>query len=212
MKGVIMVEVDTLMRYHFGGYGGRMYALSGYLTILKDPEFSEEEKESAKKNVPEVFAWIKRKYDQIPFSELSKSPFYDDLKPLFEINKLLSALEEELEREPLDPDKIESIMSSLSEQGKEYGMIVDKYYRELTGKDLGAATVETRALMEYRSKEQIEDQARWLKEQGIEPNSFEKAAMEYYGVEIPEEKGSIGYYPPSIIDKEVMLEAIRRSL
>ncbi|GAI22660.1 unnamed protein product, partial [marine sediment metagenome] len=50
-----------------------------------------------------------------------------------------------------------------------------------------AETVETRALLEYRSKEQIEDQARWLKEQGIEPNSFEKAAMEYYGVEIPEE-------------------------
>ncbi|GAI59319.1 unnamed protein product, partial [marine sediment metagenome] len=48
-------------------------------------------------------------------AELSKSPFYDDLKPLFEINKLLSALEEELERKPLDFDKIESILSKSGE-------------------------------------------------------------------------------------------------
>ncbi|GAH23369.1 unnamed protein product, partial [marine sediment metagenome] len=181
-------RVDTLIRYHFGGFGARMYALSGYLTILKDPAFSEEEKESAKKKAPENFAWIKRKYNQIPYSELSKSPFYDDLKPLFEFNKLLSALEEELKKKSWDFDKIESILSKSGEFGKEYTKAVNKYYMELTGKDLGAATVETRALMEYRSKEQIQDQARWLKEQGIEPNSFEKAAMDYYGVDIPEEE------------------------
>ncbi|GAH86371.1 unnamed protein product, partial [marine sediment metagenome] len=170
------------------GFGARMYALAGYLTILKDPAFSEEEKESAKKKAPENFAWIKRKYNQIPYSELSKSPFYDDLKPLFEFNKLLSALEEELKKKSWDFDKIESILSKSGEFGKEYTKAVNKYYMELTGKDLGAATVETRALMEYRSKEQIQDQARWLKEQGIEPNSFEKAAMEYYELEIPEEE------------------------
>lgn len=181
-------RVDTLIRYHFGGFGARMYALSGYLTILKDPAFSEVEKESAKKKAPENFAWIKRKYDQIPYSELSKSPFYDDLKPLFEFNKLLSALEEELKKKSWDFDKIESILSKSEKFGKEYTKAVNKYYMELTGKDLGAATVETRALMEYRSKEQIQDQARWLKEQGIKPNSFEKAAMDYYGVIIPEEE------------------------
>lgn len=196
-------RVDALIRYHFGGSGGRMYSLSGYLTILKDPSFSEEDKEGAKNKAREAFAWIKRKYDQIPYSELSDSPFYDDFKPLFEINKLLIPIAGELDSETPDYDRIERILNEFREFGEEYTKTVDKCYEKATGKGLGSEDTKTRALLEYRSKEQIEEQARWLKEHGIAPNSFEKAAMDYYGVHcgIPVVKPSEGIVKPEVKDE-----------
>jgi len=188
-KGKIELKkrVDTLTRFFFGGFGNYLAVIQGSLDILASTT-KPEKKERAKDNIHKAFLWIKRKYEQIPFSELEDSPFYDDFKPLFEVNALLSTLDRLLSETPEAFGEIENIIDKIRELGYEYASNINKYYKELTGKNITAEKLETRALMEYRSKEQIEDQARWLQEHGIEPNSFEKAAMDYFGVVIPEEE------------------------
>ena len=162
-------RVDTLTRYFFGGFGNN-------LTII----FLLVGKESRTKTMKNIFAWIKRKYEQIPFSELKKGPYYSDFKPLFEIKELIPKLEKSIESS--ETENVKSIVKQIARLGRDYADTVGKHYKKLTGKSLSGESVETRALLEYRNKEQIQEQVKWLQEQGIEPNSFEKAAMSYYGV------------------------------
>lgn len=162
-------RVDVLTQYFFGGFGNN-------LTII----FLLVGNESRTKTMKNIFAWIKRKYEQIPFSELKKSPHYSNFKPLFEINELIPKLEKSIESS--DTENVKSIIKHIARLGRDYADTVGEHYKELTGKSLSRENIETRALLEYRSKEQIQEQAKWLTEQGIEPNSFEKAAMSYYGV------------------------------
>ena len=82
---------------------------------------------------------------------------------------------------------IERILHEITQLGGGYAETVNRYYKELTGKIFALAGIKTRALMEYRSKEQIVEHVRWLKENSIKPNSFERAAMDYYGVSWGEE-------------------------
>ena len=189
----IKQRVDALTRYFFGGFGNYLTLIFMKFYWVKEPLFAEEKKEEAKEYIRKSFAWIKRKYEQIPFQELKDGPYYSDFKPLFEINKLLPELEENIEIALNEDEKavaiqnIERILHEITQLGGGYAETVNRYYKELTGKIFALAGVETRALMEYRSKEQIVEHVRWLKENSIKPNSFERAAMDYYGVPWEEE-------------------------
>ena len=210
----IKQRVDTLTRYFFGGFGNRLAVLSMSFYYLKEPLFAEEKKEEAKEYIRKSFAWIKRKYEQIPFSELSETPHYSDFKPLFKINKLLPDLGENIEIALNEDEKtaaienIGKILHKITQLGADYAETVNRYYKELTGKNLGSESVETRALLEYRSKEQIGEHVRWLKENNIKPNSFERAAMDYYGVpwepkeRLLKESTENGWLFKKVIDEE----------
>ena len=184
-EGIELKErVDALTRYFFGGFGAKIVTIEGILTFIRDSKSTEGDREGIGKS----FAWVKRKYEQIPFSDLRNSPYYDDYKPLFAINEILPELAKNIELALSEGGKYCDIaveqLNKIHELGREYTKTTEKYYKELTGQSLREADVKTRALMEYRTKEQILDQARWLQEQDIKPNSFEKAAMSYYGVSV----------------------------
>ena len=120
---------------------------------------------------------------------------YDaDYQPLYVIkNKLLPELEErvniflnaETEKEGrIDAaKKIKEIIEKIREEGSRYAHeTVNGYHLQLTGKYINELGVVRRALLEYRSYGQILKQAIWLKEKGIDPNEFERLAMDYYGI------------------------------
>ncbi|HDI72760.1 MAG TPA: hypothetical protein ENF58_01350, partial [Candidatus Altiarchaeales archaeon] len=201
-------RVNDLTRYFFGGFGNKIAIISNYLYYLTKPSFTEEKRNKARDGISKSFSWIKRKYDHIPFSKLRKSPYYKEYEPLFKVNEKLPELEEKINviKNPESGDAeisaaintIDRIIKEIAAEGRKYRKTVNKYYLEFKGKYLGGEDIKTRALLEFRSGGEILEEAIWLKKNGIKPNSFERAAMDHYGIDFERLKIEGGL--PSALD------------
>lgn len=187
-------KVKDLSRYFFNDFNAKLSVVLFYSSIFAEKK---EKREEFRDKIKKSLLWMEHKYSQIPFKELKDKKDYE---PLFKVNERLKELRaksdlllnEQIKEDKRDElvEETEKICLEIQKSGKEYLNRLEQYYRKLNkdkkesgDKIFSMLPVEKRALLEFPNREKILQQAVWLKNHEIEPNSFEKAAMEFYGID-----------------------------
>ncbi|RLG15160.1 MAG: hypothetical protein DRN66_00100 [Candidatus Nanohalarchaeota archaeon] len=192
-KKFLEQKIDELSHYFFGGFGAKLTNVRTSFDLMEEPKLKESvlEKEKTEGKIAKSLFWMMKKYSKIPFHGLSN----EECMPLFAIDKKLKELNNRVKKILDSPDRIDisdiksviKISDEIKKEGDQYQWILNKYCMNLRAVGYGNAgttgdRIKEIALGEYRNRDEIIHDANWLAENDIAPNTFERKAMEIYGI------------------------------